>query len=109
MRMRRCQRIGAGLVHPGMDHKRCPVNRTSPFDHIALVIDQDKVGGFDSVERHPEWIHPEILGVFVLSYRDVTCYTFGEAEPAEESEPGGQLLLAVLALRLDRAEDRRLR
>src|SRR5208282_6288990 len=92
-----------------MDHKRCTVDRTSPFDHIAVVIDQDQIGRFDSVERHPEWIHPEILWVFGISYRDVTCHTFGEPEPAEDPEPGGQLLLAVLALRLDRAKDRRYR
>jgi hypothetical protein len=73
------------------------------------VIDQDKIGGFDFGERHPEWIHPETLGMFGVSHRDVACHTFREAEPAEEPESGGELLLTVLALRLDRVEDWRLR
>jgi hypothetical protein len=73
------------------------------------VIDQDQVRRLDFAERHAEGIHPETLRAFRVPHRDVTCHALGEAELAEEPEPGGELLLAVFALRLDRAEDRRLR
>jgi hypothetical protein len=92
-----------------MDHERCTVDGARPFDHIAFVIDQDEIGRFDFSERHPEWIHPETLRVFRVSHRYVTYHTFREAEPAEQPEPGGELLLTVLALRVDRAKDRRMR
>src|ERR1700744_2198169 len=109
MSMCGCQRVGTGFVHPGGDHERSAVDRAGPFDHIALVVDQDKVGCLDSVERHTKWIDPEILWVFGVAHRDVAGDALGEAELTEESEPGGELLLAVLALRFDRAEGRRLR
>jgi hypothetical protein len=92
-----------------MDNKRCTVDGTGPFDHIAFVIDQNKIGRFDFTERHSEWIHPETLRAFRVSHGDVTCHAFREAEPAEQPEPGGELLLAVLALLVDRVKDRRLR
>ena len=73
------------------------------------MIDQDKIGRFDFSERHPEWIHPEIIRVFRVAHRDVARDALGEAELAEEPEPGGELFFAVLALGVDRVEHRRLR
>ena len=73
------------------------------------MIDQDKIGRFDFSECHPEWIDPEIRGVFRVAHRDVTRHAFGEAELAEQPEPGGELLLTVLALGVDRVKHRRLR
>jgi hypothetical protein len=92
-----------------MDHKRCTIDGTRAFDHIAFVIDQDKIGRFDFSECHPEWIHPEILGVFRVAHRDVARDALGEAELTEEPEPGGELLLTLLSLGVDRVKHRRLR
>ena len=55
------------------------------------------------------WIHPEKLGVFGVAHRYVACHAFGEAELTEQPEPGGQLLLTVLTLCVNRIKDRRLR
>ena len=92
--MRRRQRVGTGLMHPGMDHKRRTVDCARPFDHIALVINQNESGRLNFAESHSERIHPETLRVFRVSHRYVTCDAFGEAESTEQPEPGGELLLA---------------
>ena len=49
-----------------------------------------------------ERVDPEVVGVLRVAGGDVAGHALVEAEPAEEPERGGEALLAVQALVLDR-------
>ena len=68
------------------------------------MVDADQVGDPDEVEAEAEGVHPEQLGVLGISGRDVPGDPLIEPEPTEEAEGGGQPLLAVEPLLVDRGE-----
>ena len=53
-------------------------------------------------ERHPERVHPEVVEALGVARGDVTGDALLEAELPEDAEAGGEALLAVLALLLQR-------
>ena len=58
---------------------------------------------------HPERVDPEVIGVLGVARRDVAGDALVEAELPEQAERGGEALLAVQALFLDRVERRQVR
>ena len=58
----------------------------------------------DLLEAHPERVDPEVVEPLRVAGGDVTGHPFVEPELPEQSEGGGEALLAVQALVLDRLE-----
>lgn len=61
--VRRGDHIWTRLVDFRMDHKSCLVDRQlgSALSDVSLVVNQDKVGGFDSREVLGKRVHPEVV------------------------------------------------
>jgi hypothetical protein len=55
-------------------------------------------------EAHRERVHPEQLGELGVAHGDVAGDALAEADPAEDAQCAGELLLAMQALLLDRGE-----
>ena len=83
------------------------VDRPVALDDLALVVDQDEIGRADEVEAEPQRIDPEAIGPLWIASGHVTCDPFVEAEAPEQPEGGGQPLLDVGPLVLDRVELRK--
>src|SRR5215467_11424951 len=109
MRMGGGDAIGARRMDGRMDRKRGPVHRVFAFDHFALAVDQDQVRNADLTEIHSEGVDPEMVVLFGVARGNVPGDAFVEPELGEEAEGGGQPLLAVQSLFLDRIESRWLR
>ena len=60
----------------------------------------------DLLEAHAERVDPEVVEQLGVAGRDVAGDALVEAEAAEQPERGGEALLAVAALLLDRLEGR---
>ena len=69
-----------------------------------MVVDQDQVRHADLLEVHPQRVDPEVVEPLRVAGGDVTRHPFVEPELPEQSEGGGEALLAVQALFLDRLE-----
>ena len=94
--------VGTGGVDPGVDGEGGPVERALTLDDLALVIDEEEVRGLDGAEVLAQAIHPEAVGVLGITGGDVAGHPFVEAVLGEDAEGGGEPLLAVQALVLDR-------
>ena len=91
-------------AHLRVDRERGGVHRRVAFDDLAVVVDADQVGDADVLEAHPERVDPELVEVLGVAGRDVPGDALVEPELPEERNAGGQALLAVQALLLDRLE-----
>jgi hypothetical protein len=90
--------VGAGGVDLRVDGEGGGVDRPVAHDDLAAVVDQNEVLDADELEAHPEWVDPEVVGALGVSYGDVTGEPLVEPEVSEQSERGGEALLAVPAL-----------
>ena len=99
--------VGPGGMDLRVDDERRRVHRAPAFDDLALVVDEEEVGHPDVPEVHGEGVDPEVVGELGVAGGDVSGHAFVEAEPGEQTEGGGQALLAMQALVLDRVEGRR--
>ena len=90
-----------------MDHERGAVDRLVAVDDVALVVDEDQVADAHVAEAHAERVDPEAVGELGVAHGDVPGDALAEAEPAEDAQRAGELLLALEALVLDRREGRR--
>ena len=96
--------VGAGLVDLGVDGECRLVHRQASLDDLAVCVDEQQVGHFDLAEADAERVHPEVVVVLRVAGGDVARHPLVEPELGEETEPGGQPLLAVQALLVDRGE-----
>jgi len=96
--------VGTGFVDRGMDRERGRVHRMAAVDDVAAVVDEDEVAGAHLAEALAERVHPEVLGEFGVTHRDVAGDPLAESELAEDAERPGQLRLAVGAFLLDGVE-----
>src|SRR5581483_4163611 len=67
---------------------------------------EDEVPHPDLPEAHAERVDPEVVEALRVARGDVAGDAFVEAEPAEQTERGGEAPLAVAALVLDGVEGR---
>ncbi len=98
--------VGTGGVNLRVDDECGQIEGPVALDHVALVVDEQEVLDADLPEAHAERIDPEVVGVLGVPCRDVAGRALGEAEPPEETEGGGQALLAMPALLLARSRTR---
>tara|TARA_B100001167_G_scaffold188392_1_gene151683 strand:- start:801 stop:1025 length:225 start_codon:yes stop_codon:yes gene_type:complete len=56
------------------------IKRKTSLDDVAIVIYQQKVGGFDLAEGDTEGVNPEMVSKFWVSRRYVTRYALLESE-----------------------------
>ena len=96
--------VGTRRVQRGVDGERGGVHAAVALDDLALRVHEEQVGHADVAEAHAERVHPEVVEPLGVTGGDVPGDALLEAELAEEPEPGGQALLAVLALLLDGVE-----
>ena len=82
----------------GVDGECGNVYRPVTLDHLTLVVDEDEVGGPDVAEVHPERIDPEVVSPLGIASGDVAGHPFVKTKFGEQTEGGGQALLAVQAL-----------
>src|SRR5712691_10126816 len=88
-------RVGAGGVDLRMDREGRGIDRAVPFHHLALMIDEDQVGGADMPEVHSEGIDPEMVEALRIARGDVTSDPLVESIAGEEAEGRCQALFAV--------------
>ena len=99
--MRRRHDVAACGVDLGVDGERRAVHGSVPDDDVTRVVHAQQFRHRDLREGHAEGVDPEEIRVPRIPRRDVARHALVEAEPAEETEPRGESLLAVLALDLD--------
>jgi hypothetical protein len=56
---------------------------------------------------HSEWIHPKTIGAFGIARCDVPGYAFVESESGKKPECAREANFAMLALFVERGENRR--
>src|SRR5882757_10243198 len=86
-----------------MDRERGLIHRQIALDDLAVVAHQQQVADADVPEVHAERVHPEVVGQLGIARGDVPGDALVEAETTKEPERGGEVLLAVEPLLLDRA------
>ena len=91
-----------------MDRERRAVDDVVALDHVAVVVDEEKVRDADHAEVTTERVHPEVVEQLGVTSSDVARGTLVVAELGPEPERGGQSLLAVESLLVDRGPSRRL-
>jgi hypothetical protein len=101
--------IRARRMDLGVDGKGSGVDRPIAVDHLTTVIDQNQILGADHLEVHAKWVDPKMVKVLGIASRDVTSQTLIKSEMPEQSEGGGQPLLAVPPFVLDGGEGGELR
>ena len=88
-----------GAVEPGRGAGR-------RLHDLALVADQHQVGDTDAAEMDAQRVDPELVRVLGVARGDVAGAPHVEALSAEQPIAGGQPLLAIEPLRLERGLDR---
>ena len=73
-------RIGACIVHAGMNCERCGIDGQITFDDIAVMVDPNQVGDLDLAEVDAERVYPKRVGEFRVACGNVTGYAFIKAE-----------------------------
>src|SRR5271157_1608927 len=92
-----------------MNGKCGRVHRPVAVHDLTTIVDQDEVLHADLLEVHPEGVDPEVIEELGIACGDVTCDSFVESELSEQTESGGEALLAVPPLVFDVVEPGELR
>ena len=83
MRVRGRNRIRPRRVNPRMNRESRGIDVVVALDHLALFVDQHKVGGTNLREVHAERIHPEPVSVLRVARRDVAGHAFVISKASE--------------------------
>ena len=70
-------------------------------DDVARVVDEDQVADLDVAEAVRERVDPEVVRELRVASGDVPGHALAEADPPEDPQRAGELLLAVQTLLLD--------
>ncbi len=92
--------VGTRLVQRRVDREGGGVDPAVTLDDLALRVHEDEVRHRDVTEGHAERVHPEVVEALGVARGDVPGDALLEPELGEETETGGEALLAVLALLL---------
>ena len=80
MRVSSAHRVGSGAMDPGVDGKRCGVDRMIALDHLAFVITSDQVGYLDLAEVNTKRVHPKGIGMVGVTRGNVAGDAFVKAK-----------------------------
>jgi hypothetical protein len=109
VRVRGGDHVGPRRVDLRVDRERGAVHRPVALDHLAALVDEQQILHGDVLEVHAQRIDPEVIESLRVARGDVTRNAFVESELSEQSERGGEALLAVAPFVLDVVELRELR
>jgi hypothetical protein len=90
--------IPARVVDLRMDRESRLIDMEAALHHLPRPVRQHQVADPDMRERHPEGVHPEMVGELRIAGGDVAGHPLVVAELPEGAQRGGQALLAVAAL-----------